>query len=102
MILTERGRKAGWLVVNVCFALTAAFPAYGGVRDGAEGKNLCLLYGENCPDRKDTIIEIIARLKYEIARGEAVYTRKELERLQQKLDDYEWLLYVILYSPSRK
>lgn len=102
MILTKKGRKAGWLVVNVCFALAAALPAYGGMGALADDKDLCLLYGENCPDRKETIIEIISRLKYEIARGEAVYTRKELERLQRKLDDYEWLLFVILYSPSRK
>ena len=100
MILTEKGRKAGWLVIGVCFALAVALPAYGGM-GASEGKDLCLIYGENCPDRKETIIEIIARLKYEIARGEAVYTRKELDLLQRKLDEYEWLLFVILYSPSR-
>jgi len=98
--LTEMGRKGGWLVCGVCFVLAAALPAYGGM-GASEGKDLCLLYGENCPDRKETIIEIIARLKYEIARGEAVYTRKELERLQRKLDDYEWLLFVILYGSPR-
>ncbi|ABQ26173.1 hypothetical protein [Geotalea uraniireducens] len=100
MNLTEKGRKGGWLVCGVCFVLSAALPAYGGM-GASEGKDLCLLYGENCPDRKETIIEIIARLKYEIARGEAVYTRKELERLQRKLDDYEWLLFVILYGSPR-
>ncbi len=67
---------------------------------GGAGKNLCLLAGKNCPDRKDTINEIIAKLKTEISKGTAVYTPAELRILQQKLDDYELMLYNLLYSPS--
>jgi hypothetical protein len=64
------------------------------------GKNLCLLAGENCPDRKDSINEIIAKLKAEISKGTAIYTPAELRILQLKLDDYELMLYNLLYSPS--
>ena len=67
---------------------------------GGPGKNLCLLASENCPDRKDTINEIIAKLEAEISKGPAVYTPAELRILQQKLDDYELMLYNLLYSPS--
>ena len=40
----------------------------------------------------DSITERIDRLKRELGRGEAVYSRKELQLLQRKLEDYEALL----------
>jgi uncharacterized small protein (DUF1192 family) len=40
----------------------------------------------------DSINERIDRLKREIGRGEAVYSRKELHLLQRKLEEYEALL----------
>ena len=99
----KHGEWTGWLsVVAVCIVLTMAVPPFAAAVDHQGGaKDLCLLNGENCPDRKETITELIERLKREIARGEAVYTRDELRRLEQKLEDYEYLLYLILYSPSR-
>ena len=101
-MLKNKRARGMCLLAGVCLALAVAAFASAETGQGGEGngKNLCLLYGENCPDRRDSITDTIARLKQEIARGEAVYTRKELERLQQKLDYYEWLLYMLLYSPS--
>jgi hypothetical protein len=36
--------------------------------------------------------EIIAELQAELRRGEAVYTRDELNKLAEKLADYEFML----------
>ena len=89
------------VVVCMCISIMTALPVSVGAVEEAQGKDLCLLYRENCPDRKESITEIIEHLKREIERGEAIYTKEELARLQRKLDEYEWLLYSILNSPSR-
>ncbi len=70
--------------------------------EGKQGeKNLCLLYMENCPDRKDTILETIAKLKKEIEKGTRVYTPTELNLLQRKLEEYESLYDIMMFSPTR-
>lgn len=83
------------LPVAVLLALAAA--AGGAERKERLPKNRCLLYGEECPDRKDTILELIDKLREEIAKGSDCYTPEELRRLQQKLEDYEFLLDQLLY-----
>lgn len=95
------GKRMGGLGIAVCLALMAAVSAFA-AEEAPKGKDLCLLYGENCPDRKDTINEIIERLKVEIDRGEKVYTKEELERLKRKLYEYQWFLFQLLYSPSSR
>ena len=98
----KHGERAGWLsVVVVCLMLATVVPSFAAAAGQGGGKDLCILNGENCPERKETLTELIERLKREIARGEAVYTRDELRRLEWKLEDYEYLRYLILYSPSR-
>lgn len=59
------------------------------------GKNLRLLGQEESPARQPTIQEIIAELQQEVAKGEAVYTRDELRRLERKLADYEQMLHTL-------
>lgn len=61
-------------------------------------KNRCLLESEDCPPRKMTITELIAGLKHEIARGEAVYTPAELQKLENKLRDYEVMYDRLMYG----
>lgn len=56
------------------------------------GKNLRLLGLEPSPAWQPTIEETITALRAELARGEAIYTRDELDRLAQKLTDYEFML----------
>jgi hypothetical protein len=72
-------------------------PSWAAEPKAQEQKNLCLLNSEQCPDRKPSIQELIAQLKTEIAKGEEVYTKEELQRLQGKLQEAEkelwWLLY---------
>jgi len=52
-------------------------------------KDMELLDSRLSRNRTDSIIELIARLKRELASGEAVYTTHELKRLAAMLEDYE-------------
>ena len=53
------------------------------------GKNLCILYQQNCPPHpgnyQETIQEMIRNLQTEINKGTAVYTEDELKILNNKL-----------------
>ena len=51
-------------------------------------KDRALLDDSVSPTRTDSITERIARLKREIARGEAVYSPEELKRLERMLEEY--------------
>ncbi|BDV44600.1 hypothetical protein GURASL_35230 [Geotalea uraniireducens] len=68
----------------------------------ASKKNLCLLWSEDCPDKKLTITEQIAALKREIALGTTVYTPKELQRLRNKLDEYQFFYDRLMFGNSGK
>lgn len=57
------------------------------VMDNAPVKDSCLLVAASCKDNVDSLQMRIERLKMEIAKGTAVYTRDELGTLQKKLDD---------------
>lgn len=59
---------------------------------GMPEKDMEMLDSRLGPNRTDSIIELIARLKREIARGEAVYTAGELKTLTAKLQEYEQML----------
>lgn len=60
------------------------------------GKNLRLLGEEQSPAGQPTMQEMIAALQTELAKGEAVYTRAELDKLERKLADYEFMLQRLL------
>lgn len=59
------------------------------------GKDRWLLGEEELPGRQPTIQEIIRRLEEEIARGESIYSRQELEKLQRKLEGYRFDLMIL-------
>lgn len=59
------------------------------------GRDRYLLGEEEHPGRQATIQELIQRLEAEIARGEAVYSTAELERLKVKLDGYRFNLLML-------
>ena len=69
------------------FALALATPLMANAAD-SNGKDLCLLNSENCPNRTMDILQIIAKLKAEIGKGAAVYTDHELDILSAKLENY--------------
>jgi len=60
------------------------------------GKNLRLLGVERSPGWQPTIQEAIAELKAELAKGEEVYGRDELAKLERKLEEYELMLQRLL------
>lgn len=88
-------RKVVGLALLLLMSAAPAVPADGPAP--AQGKDTCLLYQDNCPERKDDIYQRIARLKREIAKGPAVYTSEELRTLRKMLDEYEQLLDRLLY-----
>jgi hypothetical protein len=59
-------------------------------------KNLYLLGQELSPNSQPTIQETIETLRFEIDRGNAVYSSDELEMLERKLADYEQMLFNLL------
>lgn len=56
------------------------------------GKNLRLLGMEHSTARQPDIHEIISELKSELEKGGQLYTSAELEKLAQKLAEYETML----------
>jgi hypothetical protein len=69
--------------------MSAAVPVAMAVEQSPAGKNLCILYKQNCPDHpatyQETIQEMIRNLQTEIDKGTAVYTEEELKILNSKL-----------------
>jgi uncharacterized small protein (DUF1192 family) len=59
------------------------------------GRDRYLLGEEEHPGRQATIQELIQRLEAEIARGEAVYSAAELDKLQAKLEGYRFNLLIL-------
>ena len=88
-------------IITILFAMCLAmaqFPAFATEMTGTSEKDLCLLYSEMCANRALTIQEKIAKLNGEIAKGTQVYSKVELQRLQNKLEEAEGLLYNLLYG----
>jgi hypothetical protein len=85
------------IFITMCLAVTQ-LPAFASEMTATSEKDLCLLYSEMCANRALTIQEKIAKLNGEIAKGTQVYTKVELQRLQNKLEEAEDLLYNLLYG----
>lgn len=87
-------------VLFAIFMLVVQIPALGAETAGASGKDLCLLYSQNCPNQSLSYQEKIARFKEEINKGTEVYTAAELQRLNDKLQEAETMYNDLVYSPS--
>jgi len=83
-------------MILTALALTAPLTAIAAGDKTASGKNVCLLYSENCPEQADTIFEKIAKLQNEIARGGNVYSPIEIARLENKLEEYRGYLDTLI------
>lgn len=77
-------------------ALTAPCAANAAGGKVGAGKNICLLYSENCPEQADTIMEKIAKLQHELAREGNIYSPAEIARLKDKLAEYQGYLDVLM------
>jgi len=82
-------------MVLAALALTAPLASTAAENKAAD-KDVCLLYSANCPEQTDTILEKIAKLQHEIARGKIVYSPVEITRLESKLEEYRGLLDSLL------
>ena len=58
-------------------------------------KDECLLMAKNCGDQIDSIQQRIGRISHEIGKGEAVYSRDELMRLNSQLEDANRILEIL-------
>ena len=86
------------IVAMICTALALATPvtATAAVKKAAAGKDICLVYSENCPEQAETILEKISKLQNEIARGGNVYSPIEIARLENKLEEYQGYLDTLI------
>ena len=92
-------------IIAILFAMCltlAQLPAFASATTATSEKDLCLLYSEMCANRALTIQEKIAKLNGEIAKGTQVYSKAELQRLQNKLEEAEELLYNLLYGAGTR
>jgi len=83
-------------MIITALALTAPLMATAAGEKATAGKDICLVYAENCPEQAETIFEKIAKLQHEIARGKGIYTPVEIARLENKLEEYQGLLGSLL------
>lgn len=79
-------KKKHLLIAVFAFALATPVMSYAAVENG---KDLCLLNSDNCPNRTLSIVEIVAKLQQEINKGGSVYTADELRTLNAKLAEYQ-------------
>ncbi|HEY6009122.1 MAG TPA: hypothetical protein VIU40_12425 [Geobacteraceae bacterium] len=73
-------------------------PAFGATTAGSTGKDLCILYSQDCPDQVMSIQQKIARLNGEMAKGTQVYTQDELRHLAYKLHEAKLMLDILTYD----
>jgi len=83
-------------MILAVLTVIAPLAATAAGENGSGGKNVCLLYSENCPEQADTILEKLDKLQHEIARGGSVYSQAEIARLERKLEEYQGLLNSLL------
>ena len=82
----------------LALVLLAGTAAAAGDEAAKQGKNRCLLYGEDCGTaRQDTLQEKIDKLRDEIENRGHLYTREELQRLEWKREEAEKMLFFLLH-----
>jgi len=63
-------------------------------------KDECILNAKDCGDQALSLESKINRLKQEIAKGNKVYSPKELQKLKNKLEDANDILDELLFHPT--
>lgn len=86
------------LLAAATLATGLALPGFS--QTESTGKDECLLTSSRCSGQVDDIQQRIRRLNREIEKGSQFYTRQELDRLNQKLQEVEQLL-ADLEKPGR-
>ena len=92
--------RVAFTLIAVLAAVMPVMPDEPGTTETQERrtqqKDECLLTARQCGTTIISIQDKIERLKEEIAKGRAVYTREELNNLQQKLNDVSRTLDFLL------
>ena len=78
------------LFIAAALTLTTTLPSFAQMTQGE--KDECMLASRNCTDQVDDIYKRMHRLDKEIKKGKRVYTRAELQALQDKLTETQNLL----------
>lgn len=81
---------AAAIIINAIPALSEEGTTIGGQEEITTQRDECLLLALNCPDSVDSIQQRINKLQGEINKGNDVYSKEELEKLNNKLnEEYE-------------
>ena len=82
------------VMILAALAFSATIPAFAQMTK--EEKDQCLLASKNCATEVNSIQTKIKRLNAEIKKGAKVYTADEIKKLQDKLQEANDLLDVML------
>lgn len=82
------------VMVMAAFMMSATVPAMAQMTK--EEKDQCLLASKGCAQEVDSIQKKIRKLQAEIKKGKKVYSAEEIKKLQQKLDEADTMLDVLL------
>lgn len=75
-------------VVLAALLMSASVPVFADEMGGAkETKDECLLVAKDCQGSVDSLQQRIAKLNSEIAKGEKVYSKEDLKRLDEKVKE---------------
>lgn len=83
------------VLLMAAFMMSATVPVLAAEMTKEE-KDMCLLASKNCGMEVDTLQKKIKKLNAEIKKGKKVYSAEDIKKLQQKLDEANELLDVIL------
>ena len=78
------------LMLTAAIFMTSAVPAFSQMTQAQ--KDECLLASKNCMTQVDDIYTRMHKLDKEIKKGNRVYTKEELKRLQDKLTETQEIL----------
>lgn len=85
------------IMLMAAFMMSATVPAMAQMTK--EEKDQCLLAAKGCVGEVDSIQKKIKKLQAEIKKGKKVYTAEEIKKLQDKLDEADQLLDLLLNKP---
>ncbi|MBI1921467.1 MAG: hypothetical protein HYS23_10375 [Geobacter sp.] len=85
------------VMLVAAFMMSATVPAMAQMTK--EEKDQCLLASKGCAAEVDTIQKKIKKLNAEIKKGKKVYTAEEIKKLQEKLDEADKQLDLLLNKP---
>jgi len=87
-------------VVVAALLVSASVPVFAAEAGDAKNmKDECLLAAKDCQGNVDALQQRIAKLNAEIAKGDRVYTRDDLKRLNEKVKEANELLERMMSNP---